>query len=75
MLDRFERRQAAIEARKQRGELYLDRADLKELRDAGNDYMARERSLDREIDRAFEREMTQDIFSLERDRGRTRPPA
>jgi hypothetical protein len=70
MLDRFDRRQAAIEAGKQRGEVYLDRGDLKELRDAGNDYMARERSLDREIDRAFEREMTRDIFSLDRDRER-----
>lgn len=70
MLDRFDRKQAAIEAGKQRGEVYLDRGDLKELRDAGNDYMARERSLDREIDRAFEREMSRDIFSLDRDRER-----
>jgi hypothetical protein len=74
MLDRADRRQAAIEAGKQRGEVYLDRADLKELRDAGNDYMARERSLDREVDRACEREMTRDIFSMDRDREREHEP-
>ena len=58
------------QAGKSRGELYLDRGDLKEIRDAGNDYMARERSLDREIDRATARETTQDIFSRELDRAR-----
>jgi hypothetical protein len=58
------------QAGKRRGELYLDRGDLKELRDAGNDYIARERSVDREIERAAEREMTRDIFSRELDRER-----
>jgi hypothetical protein len=58
------------EAGKQRGEVYLDRGDLKELRDAGNDYIARERSVDREIERAAELEMTRDIFSRELDRER-----
>ncbi len=70
MLDRFERRQAAAEAGKQRSDLYLDKNDLKELRDAGNDYMARERSLDREIDRSLEKEMGRDMLSLDRDRER-----
>lgn len=70
MLDRADRRQAALAAGKQRGDVYLDRADLKELRDAGNDYMSRERSLDREVDRAFEKEMTRDLFSMDRDRER-----
>jgi len=72
MLDRYDRRQAAIEAGKQRGNLYLDRGDLKELRDAGNDYVARERSLDREVNRAVEREITRDIFSRDLDRERQR---
>lgn len=74
MLDRADRRQAATEAGKQRGDVYFDRNDLKELRDAGNDYMARERSLDREIDRTVEREMARDIFSMDRDREREHEP-
>jgi len=70
MIERLERSLAARAAANQRGEVYLDRADLKELRDAGNDYLARERSLEREVDRAFEREMERDIFSPERHRER-----
>ncbi|MBZ0187002.1 MAG: hypothetical protein K8F91_12215 [Candidatus Obscuribacterales bacterium] len=37
-------------------EVYLDRWDFKELRDAGNDYLMRERSLEGELDRAIKRE-------------------
>jgi len=58
-----------LELRK-KGEAYASANDLKELRDAGNDYISRERSLDREIDRAFEKEMKRDIFSMDRDRER-----
>lgn len=34
----------------------FDRMDLADLREAGNDYLARERNLDRALDRAIERE-------------------
>lgn len=67
-MDFYDRLTAAQEGARARGEVWLDKGDLNELRAAGNDYIERERSLDREIDRAIEREMMGDPFSLDRDR-------
>lgn len=67
-LDFYDRLTAAQESAKARGEVWLDRGDLKELRDAGNDFVERERSLDREIDRSIDREMMHDLFSFDRER-------
>jgi len=63
-LDWYERRQAIMNEAKANGELFLDRADLKEMRDAGNDYITRHMSLDRELDHAIEREMSMDLSEL-----------
>lgn len=56
MLDKIEREMAEREARQERGDVYIDRGDLAELRHAGNDYLERERSFDREFERQYERE-------------------
>ena len=70
MLDRYEREMAAKEGAMQRGDVYLDRLDLQELRYAGNDYLTRERSVDREIEHALERELGREyVPERERDRG------
>lgn len=70
-LERYERGMAAKERGSERGEVFLDRMDLAELRSAGNDYLHRERSLDRELDRAMEREMSREmVMDFERVRGR-----
>lgn len=55
-LDKYEREMAMREETKAKGEVYLDRGDLAELKHAGNDYLLRERSMDRAIERAMERE-------------------
>jgi type IV secretory pathway VirD2 relaxase len=75
MLDKYERQMAAQEEGKQRGDVYIDRGDLKELRDAGNDYLTRERSLERELDQAIEREMSRDLFTMEHQREHDRGDA
>lgn len=67
-MDLYDRLTATQEAAKSRGEVWLDKGDLKELRDAGNDFVERERSLDREIDRSIDREMLHDLFSFDRER-------
>jgi hypothetical protein len=69
LLERYERQMAMRETAKERGDVFLDVNDLRELRSAGNDYVHRERSLERSLDRAYEREFGQE---LERDRGRER---
>ena len=66
-LDKYEREMAAREGAQERGDVYLDRNDLKELRSAGNDYIHRDRSLERAWDRELERE-----FGWEHDRDRDR---
>jgi hypothetical protein len=71
MLDRLDREMATKEAAKERGDVYLDRWDFKELRDAGNSYRIRERSLDLELDRAYEREFGRER-EYEPERGRER---
>jgi hypothetical protein len=74
MLDRLDRQLAMQEQAKDRGEVYLDVNDLRELRAAGNDYVHRERSLerilDRAVDREFEREGPERSRDLELDRSR-----
>jgi hypothetical protein len=67
-MNMYDRISAAQEAAQARGEVWLDKGDLNELRAAGNDYVERERSLDREIERSIEREMLDDPFSLDRER-------
>ena len=69
MLDRYEREMAAHEAATKRGDVYLDKRDLQGLRYAGNDYLDRERSLDRELERAMERELGRD-YTPEHERVR-----
>ena len=69
LLDRYERQMEAREIAKSHGDVYLDVSDLRELRSAGNDYVHRERSFDREIERAFEREFGREL-EPERDRDR-----
>ncbi len=70
-LDKYEREMAERERAQERGDVYLDRNDLKELRCAGNDYIHRDRSLERAWDRALEREFgPEHDHERERDRGR-----
>lgn len=59
-LDKYEREMAQREGAQERGDVYLDRNDLSELRSSGNDYIHRERSLDRAWERALEREFGQE---------------
>lgn len=66
-LDKYEREMAMREETKARGEVYFDRGDLAELKHAGNDYLLRERSLDRALERAMERDR-----ELDRSPGRDR---
>lgn len=66
-LDKYEREMAMREETKDKGEVYFDRGDLSELKHAGNDYLLRERSMDRAIERAMERER-----ELDRSPGRDR---
>lgn len=61
LLDRIERDAIAKEAAKDRGDVYLDRNDLSELRAAGNEFRIRERSFDRALERAFEREFDREL--------------
>jgi len=68
-LDKYEQEMAERERAQERGDVYLDRNDLKELRSAGNDYIHRDRSLDRAWDRALEREFGPE-HERERDRER-----
>lgn len=71
VLDRYEWRMEAPERARSRGDVYLDRNDLNELRSAGNDYLTRERSLDRELALSMEREMGRELdFDFERTRER-----
>lgn len=73
MLDRYERQMGYRNSAKDRGDVYLDVNDLKELRNAGNDYLQRERSFDREVERAFEREFGREYeHEPERERGHER---
>lgn len=69
LLDRIEKEAIAKEAARDRGDVYLDSNDLKELRAAGNEFRIRERSFDRALERAFERE-----FDREIDKDRDREP-
>jgi len=69
MLDRYEQEMAARETAESRKEVFLDRDDLKELRSAGNDYVHRERSLERSLEYALEREFGQEPT---REHGRDR---
>lgn len=66
-LDKYEREMAMREDTKARGEVYLDRGDLSELKHAGNDYLLRERSMDRALERVMLHERDIDR-SPERDR-------
>jgi hypothetical protein len=68
MLDKYEREMALRESAHDRGDVYLDRHDLKELRSAGNDYIHRERSLEYSLEHAYEREFGRE-FSRELERG------
>jgi hypothetical protein len=68
MLDRLDRQLAMHGQAKDRGEVYLDVNDLRELRAAGNDYVHRERSLERILDRAVEREFEREGPERWRDR-------
>ena len=73
ILERYERQQAIKEAARERGDVYLDRSDLTELRSAGTDYMVRERGLDRELELAYEREFEPELDrDREHDRGQER---
>ena len=73
MMDRFDRDAAFKEAAKDRGDVYLDKWDYKELRDAGNAYLMRERSMDRALDRAFEKEFGREKeYDLDRTRDKER---
>lgn len=67
MIERYEKEMAARERAEDRGDVFLDKGDLRELRAAGSDYVYRERSLERSLDKAFEREFGHE---LERDRER-----
>lgn len=67
-LDKYEREMAMRESTRERGEVYLDRMDLRELKNAGNDYLVRERSMDRALERALEKERELDR-SPEHERG------
>jgi len=71
LLDRFDREAAARGGAAERGDVYLDRGDLAELRAAGNEYRIRERSFDRALEKAWEREFEREP---ERDRDREREP-
>jgi len=72
-LERYERQQAIKEAARERGDVYLDRSDLTELRSAGTDYMVRERGLERELELAYEREFQPELDrDREHDRGQER---
>lgn len=74
-LDRYEWRMEAPEAARSRGDVYLDRNDLNELRAAGNDYLTRERSFDREVERSIDREMSHELdFDFDRTRTYEREP-
>jgi hypothetical protein len=73
MLDRFEREMALRESASARGDVYLDRHDLRELRSAGNDYIHRERSLEYSLEHAYEREFSRE-FSRDLERGNERNP-
>jgi len=71
MMDRIDRDAAFKEAASDRGDVYLDKWDYKELRDAGNDYRVRERSMDKALDKAFEREFGREKeHDFDRDRDR-----
>jgi hypothetical protein len=70
MLNKYDRQMARREEAAGRGDVYLDKGDLRELRRAGDDYMHRERSVDRAIDRAMERELGQD-FDKTKERDKT----
>ena len=70
-VERYEWRMSEPERIRSRGDVYLDRNDLNELRAAGNDFLTRERSFDREIERSMEREMGRDMtFDFEKMRER-----
>lgn len=55
-LDKYEREMAQKQGAQERGDVYLDRNDLNFVRSAGNHYLERERSVDREIERSMEQE-------------------
>jgi len=71
-IERYEWRMGEPERARSRGDVYIDRNDLNELRAAGNDFLTRERSFDREIERSMDREMSRDLtFDFDRTRERT----
>lgn len=70
MMERYEWQMGAKDRARERGDVYLDKDDLKELRDSGNDYVERERGFERSIERAYEREFGREMEAPERERGR-----
>lgn len=70
MIERYEWQMGAKDRATERGDVYLDRDDLKELRHAGNDYVERERGFERSIERAYEREFGREMELPERERER-----
>jgi len=70
-IERYEWRMGEAERARSRGDVYIDRNDLNELRAAGNDILTRERSFDRELERSIDREMSREMtFDFERARER-----
>jgi len=70
-IERYEWRMGIGERARSRGDVYLDRNDLNELRAAGNDYLTRERSFDREVERSMDKEMQRDlVFDFDKTRER-----
>ncbi|MBZ0186756.1 MAG: hypothetical protein K8F91_10950 [Candidatus Obscuribacterales bacterium] len=72
LLDSFDRGTAFKEAAFDRGDVYLDKWDYKELRDAGNAYRIQERSFDEAMDRAYEREFGREPERDLKDRDKDR---
>lgn len=72
LLDSFDRGVALKEAALDRGDVYLDKWDYKELRDAGNAYRIQERSFDEAMDRAYEREFRREPERDLKDRDKDR---
>lgn len=72
LLDSFDRGTALKEAALDRGDVYLDKWDYKELRDAGNAYRIQERSFDEAMDRAYEREFGREPERDLKDRDKDR---
>lgn len=68
MIERYEWGLSIREKAQERGDVYLDRGDLKELKLAGQDYVERERTFERSIEREFEREYGREMQFQEPER-------